>query len=388
MKKKVLFIGDGVVYTGFSTVLHNIIKRLPKKEYEVHHLAINYFGDPHEYDWKIYPAVLGGDIYGITRLEQFNLSSFSGIFILNDIAIVDLYLKKIKSLNLSRIPPIVIYTPIDGYDIPKRFFNEFDVVSQLCVYTNFAHESLNNIGVNSVVIPHGVDRDIFYRLFDDRNNAKKLLFQSVPEIDDDSFIVLNANRNQPRKRIDLTLLGFKYFVEDKPKNVKLFLHCGRKDSGWFIDDLVNTLDLSERVIMTESGKQLPQIPLSALNLLYNACDVGVNTCEGEGWGLVNFEHAMTGAPQIVPNHTSCKELFDDCGLLIKVSEWIFGRDMSVRHGIISVEDFAEKLNLIYKNRALYNELSMKTLEKFSQPQYSWDFIVKEHFLPLFDKVWN
>jgi glycosyltransferase involved in cell wall biosynthesis len=387
--KKVLFIGDGVTYTGFSTVLHNIIKRIPQNLYDVHHLAINYFGDPHEYSWKIYPAYIGGDIYGIKRLPSFNLESFAGIFILNDPIIVNQYLAVIKKLNLKRIPPIIVYTPIDGYDNPKRYFSEFDIVSQLCVYTKFAQEELKKINIDSMVVPHGVDRSVFYKLFNNRVHAKKLLFSSVPDLaNDESFVVLNANRNQPRKRIDLTLLGFKLFAEKTPKNVKLYLHCGKKDAGWFIPDIVANLGLEDRVIMTESDKTLPQIPTEAMNLLYNACDVGINTSTGEGWGLVNVEHAVTGAPQIVPNHTSTKEIFEDTGLLIDVATWIFTTDVGHRHAMINPEDLANKLLELYQNRTLYNQLAEKSIEKFSQPQYDWDFIVKEQFLPLFERLWT
>lgn len=386
MKRKILFIGDGVVFTGFSTVLHNIIKRLPRNKYDIHHLAINYRGDPHEYDWKIYPAMLGGDVYGINRLRDFDLSSFDIIFILNDMPVIDGYLRMIKTLKLNKIPSIVVYTPIDGYDVQKRFFYEYDIVKRVCVYTEFAKKELEKIGVNSLIVPHGVDHKIFYKLFENRFSAKQLLFSNVPDVDEESFIILNANRNQPRKRIDLTLLGFKYFVEGKPKNVKLYLHCGKKDAGWFIPDLVTTFELDERVIMTESGTSLPQIPPQALNLLYNACDVGINTCEGEGWGLVNVEHAVTGAPQVVPNHTSTKELFEDTGVLVDVSAWVYGTDMSVKHGIISAEDLADKLNLLYNNRDYYNEVSKKTFEKFTNSKYSWDSIVKEILLPLFESL--
>ena len=386
--RKILFIGDGVTFTGFSTVLHNIISRIVNKGFDVHHLAINYFGDPHEYNWKIYPAMLGGDIYGINRLKQLSLEQFSGIFILNDMPIIDGYLQTIKSLGLKKIPPIIVYTPIDGYNPPKRFFDNYDIVKELWVYTNFAQGELEKIGIESKVVPHGVNQADYHKMFADRHIAKKLLFQSVKEIDEDSFIVLNGNRNQPRKRIDLTLQGFRLFVEGKPNNVKLYLHCGQKDAGWFIPDLVRTLGLEEKVIMTQSDKSLPQIPVAALNLLYNACDVGVNTAEGEGWGLVNTEHAATGAPQVVANHTSLKELFTDCGLLIDVKEWIFGRDMSVKHGIVSAEDLANKLNQLYTNKELYNELSQKTLEKFTAKEYSWDYIVEEKMLPSFEKLWK
>ena len=41
-----------------------------------------------------------------------------------------------------------------------------------------------------------------------------------------------------------------------------------------------------------------------LNLLYNACDVGITTSMGEGWGLVSFEHGAAGAAQIVPDHSA------------------------------------------------------------------------------------
>ena len=35
-----------------------------------------------------------------------------------------------------------------------------------------------------------------------------------------------------------------------------------------------------------------------LNCLYNSCDIGINTCVGEGFGLCNLEHASLGKPQI------------------------------------------------------------------------------------------
>jgi hypothetical protein len=46
-----------------------------------------------------------------------------------------------------------------------------------------------------------------------------------------------------------------------------------------------------------------------LNLLYNACDVGITTSMGEGWGQVSCEHGAAGAAQIVPDHTACAELW-------------------------------------------------------------------------------
>ena len=36
-----------------------------------------------------------------------------------------------------------------------------------------------------------------------------------------------------------------------------------------------------------------------INQIYNMCDIGLNTSDGEGFGLCQLEHLYTGAPQIV-----------------------------------------------------------------------------------------
>ncbi len=85
---KILWVGDGVTPTGFSRVNHNIIKYLNKK-YEVHHLAINYRGDPHDYEHRIYPAAVPmgtqSDVWGYSRFISLLASIRPNIiFILND----------------------------------------------------------------------------------------------------------------------------------------------------------------------------------------------------------------------------------------------------------------------------------------------------------------
>ncbi len=68
---KLVVFGDGGIYTGFGRVNHSIIENLPPDDYEVHHIAINYRGDPFKTEpWHLlYPAALGGDMYGIGRVE-------------------------------------------------------------------------------------------------------------------------------------------------------------------------------------------------------------------------------------------------------------------------------------------------------------------------------
>jgi D-inositol-3-phosphate glycosyltransferase len=388
--KKVLFIGDGVVPTGFSTVLHNIISNLPKEEFDVHHLAINYYGDPHDKYWKIYPAMLGGDIWGFGRLNQYVDQKFDGIFILNDVWVIDNYLKKIKEVFKNKdIPPIVVYFPVDSKYLDAEWFNNFDIVSKTVVYTKFGYKEVKTCKENlePLIISHGVNSNEFYKLDSPKRELKAKIY---PNREDflDSFVVLNANRNQPRKRIDLTLQAFKLFSDDKPSNVKLYCHMGSKDMGWNIFKLAFRYGIEKRLIVTNTLPNLQVVTTEKLNLIYNASDVGMNTAAGEGWSLTNMEHAVTGAPQVVPNHSALTELYHDIGLLIPIDTWVESPDTLTISGIIKPEAAAERLQLLYENRDLFNKLSQKSIEKFTQPEYNWKVIVEEKWLPLFREIYD
>lgn len=385
-KKRILFIADGVSSTGFSTVSHNIIQNLSTKDYEIHHLAVNYTGDPHDFDWKIYPAsAMGSDAMGFRRLPQFANVSFDGIFILNDVWVISKYLEIIKQ-TFQKIPPIIVYFPVDSKYLSNGWFQNFDIVTKAVAYTQFGYDEIKRVydGDNITIIPHGVDTSVFKRLSTDRNKIRRTVF---PESNiEDAFLVLNANRNQPRKRIDMTMKGFSLFAQGKPSNVKLYLHMGLKDVGWDVLALADRYEISDRLVLSNLSKNIQQVPVEMLNAVYNVCNVGINTSLGEGWGLCSVEHAVTGAPQLVPNHSSCRELFSDCGLLIPVSQEIVGTDNQTESGLVHPVDVANSLEKIYSNYNLYQELADKGMEKFTSETYSWKYIVKNQWLPLFQEI--
>jgi glycosyltransferase involved in cell wall biosynthesis len=98
---------------------------------------------------------------------------------------------------------------------------------------------------------------------------------------------------------------------------------------------------------------------------------------GEGWGLTSTEHAITGAPQLVPDHSACRELFEDCGVLLKTRlDYTFDNSQTVGR-LTSPEDVAEGLELVYNNPELRQELEKKTLQKFLQPEYQWQIIARQ-----------
>lgn len=388
--KKVLFIGDGVVPTGFSSVLHNIISRLPKNEFDIHHLAINYYGDPHDKKWKIYPAVLGGDIWGYNRIKDFVNQDFDGIFILNDPWVIHTYLKVIKDYFKDKIPPIVVYFPVDARALDADWFTNYDIVSKVVVYTTFGQSEVLKISdeLKPTVIFHGISKKDFYKITD--KSLREIKKEIYPDKEEflDSFIVLNANRNQPRKRVDLTLLGFKLFAEDKPENVKLYMHMGVQDMGWNLFKLSGRYGLDSKLIVTNTNSTVQAVPIQNLNLIYNGTDVGINTALGEGWSLTNMEHAVSGKPQLVPDHSALHELYSDCGLLMPISMWHINSDTLTVGGIVSPETVASGLQKLYENKQLYDTLAEKSLQKFTSPTYDWNVIVKNDWIPLLKETYE
>ncbi len=109
----------------------------------------------------------------------------------------------------------------------------------------------------------------------------------------------------------------------------------------------------------------------------SGADIGINTGLGEGWGLPNVEHAVTGAVQVVPKHSACEKLLGDCGLLMEtITDYTFDNAQTVGRLTIPRE-VARCLNLLYENPELRQELSDRGLQKFTQPKYQWEEIAKQ-----------
>jgi len=231
--KKLLWLGDAVVPTGFGRVTHSVLDSL-QTEYELHVIGINYRGDPHDYNYKIYPAFLGGDLYGIRRLKDiYNDIKPDVIGILNDPPIINMYLEFLETLEDR--PKVVVYFPIDSTGLYEDWFYRYEkIVDHVCVYTEFGKTEFrkacpNYPEENITIIPHGIDKSKFFPV--DKKTAKERVYpkERIEEMLN-SFIVFNGNRNQPRKRVDLTLVAFNEFAKGKP-DAKLYLHMGTPDAG-------------------------------------------------------------------------------------------------------------------------------------------------------------
>ena len=100
-----------------------------------------------------------------------------------------------------------------------------------------------------------------------------------------------------------------------------------------------------------------------------------------------MEHALVGKPQIVPDSSACSELYYDCGLLIPASlDYTYEHTLTTGK-IVSPEDVAEQMEILYMDKDLYKKLSAAGEKKFSDDKYSWNTIAKQ-FEILFNESWE
>ena len=388
-KPKLLWCGDIVAMTGFARVTENVLSRL-QEQYEIVVLSHNWWGDPTplQSKYKMYPssnrfqtAPFGEDrIREVVEKEKPDI-----VFTINDMWIINEQYKRIKDLHDQKLFKFVGYAPMDSYGWTgclDETANDWDGVIS---YTEFgAHEFIRG-GIRKpiTIIPHGITANQFYPM--DKAEARKRL-----NLKDDIFIVFNGNRNQFRKRIDITVEGFAKFAKDKP-DTQLYLHMGLKDQGWDIMPLFaramqrEGIDPNGRIILTAQTQGPPNVEVEFLNTIYNAVDVGVNTCKGEGWGLVSHEHAACRVAQVVPNHTSCKEIFEGYGRLIRCDHVDVDTNYSREMPCPSSDHLAAILTALYEDREKLAATAELCYLRATDERFSWDTIAHQ-FGEVFQEV--
>ncbi len=175
----------------------------------------------------------------------------------------------------------------------------------------------------------------------------------------------------PSQALDLTLDAFARFAAGKPANVRLCLHQAIAHEVFVapLREQATRLGIIDRILWfpREPG------PLSdaGLNELYNACAVGLNTTMGEGFGLVSFEHAATGAPQVVPAHPALCELWEDGAELVRPVRPTHTEYSPLLMGEVDAISVAESLNRLYSDREHYSQMAQAGLARTGLPEFNW-----------------
>jgi glycosyltransferase involved in cell wall biosynthesis len=401
---KLVAIGFNTHGTGLTRVMHSIMRRLADA-HEIHYLGIGYSGETvRDRGLAVYPTNLhGGDVHAAFQAKRVIEEIAPDIvFILHDIWYFGHYLRTLGPYR-ERLK-LVCYLPLDGRIADEDDAAPFANADRVVVYTDFARKefegAFDRLRAKQggefppvAVIPHGVDRSRFHPLpalsqaafaSPGRVEAKQKVFAGLQDAEN-SFIVLNASRPNKRKRIDLTIEGFALFAAGKSANVRLCLHHALmiEQEREQVHTLIERFKLQERVHLNPLGESV--VEDAALNLLYNACDVGLLTSMGEGWGLVSFEHGAAGAAQIVPDHSACAEIWNGRAEMIPLARRYIPKFSTLEMGEVSADGVAQALDNLYRDPQRRQQLAQAAFKAAQNPAYAWD-AVAQRFGDLFAEL--
>lgn len=390
--RKILFVGMAIPGTGLTRVLSSLSLVLSDC-YDIH-----YFGLTHQNSDVI--AIDGITLHHChEKIDSIETAKHLAdviqaigpeiIFVHGQPWWAETLLKKAKEYT-GRIP-IFLYTPFEGKLSKDAPLNSLQYIDHLILYHDYSRKNIKALIDQSLpqlhVLPHGIDQKQFYPITKlqqptdikkNRWKARQLLFQKHSELHN-SFIVLNANAPYYRKCIDVTIKGFAMFARNKPKNVYLYLHHHNIDA-YKKDKLLSLAadeGIADRVLLNYLSESETPLSEQQLNLLYNSCDVGLNTAMGEGWGLVSFEHAATGAIQVLPSHSTFIENWQSVAEFIAIEkEEYFSPEYCTMYRP-SAESLAAILERLYQDQQRLEHLSLKAYRHVTSQRYQWNNIAKQ-----------
>lgn len=379
--------------TGYARIGNIISNAMAVAGHEVHYVGISNFPTS-AIDRDIHPFINlidalavrkeeSAEMYGVDIMcQQIKQLKPDLVFIYNDVIVINRILNEFIINRLEKNFKLCIYLDlVYTYQCLRYFQNIQAWADRIFVFSACWQQNLIQMGLPAEkisILTHGFDAELFQPV--DTLTSKKILGFSS-----DDFLILNTNRNAYRKAHDITIDAFLIFLIKQQYNprIKLFLNMlSESAQGYNLLELIRIICLKrgadyEKVVLNHIFIRPTNIYLTdeRLNTLYNACDVGLNTCLGEGFGLCNLEHAALGKPQIVSQVGGLADIFQPAySTLILPKVDLYLSPLTEDHqGYIQVceaEDFAAALEKYYLQKNLAQQHGALAREVLTK-KYDW-----------------
>ena len=310
---RLLLVGQAAQKSGYARVLRSLAPRLAG-EFDVSYFTVN----------TRTPTLLSGvecvaptrvsDPFGFAQLPEV-LSGRAPDVVLacHDATVSAHYARLVRTHRPTA--RVVLYVALEFDELYQTTAQGLCLADELVCYTRTAARWLTGQleahfpGARRPtvsVLPHGLDPGVFGPIGSDgrvpgtriepagcRATARAML--GLPG---SGPILLNANRDTPRKRLDLAVQAFAAVSREMPEARLVLLHGAEQRAA------ARELGVEDRLVVPDRAPDD-----ATLNLYFNAADIGFNTCTAEGWGLMALEHASSGVAQVMPGHPALREIW-------------------------------------------------------------------------------
>ena len=390
--KVLLFGTHPYQYNGYSKVVHNLANGLASRpDVTVKVFGFQCLATPNpdrvetlHKDVQLYDAAANEEPkdkgFGIRQVRAVVDEFMPDVCVVyNDMAIIALTVSEIRK---AQHPSRVVAYVDQVYLHQKRMFIDFlnANVDQVVAFTPFWEETIRKQGITrpTTFLRHGFDAQACFPV---PRRLARAYFNLAP----DDFVILNMNRNQPRKRWDICLKAFAELVYRYPKEPIKMMIATAVQGAWNLFEIFER-ELDKRGVSIQDGlkhliviDQPQRLSDREINILYNAADVGINTCDGEGFGLCNFEQAGVGVPQVVSRVGGLKDfLDDDCAMLCdpKMAYYVDNSRDSVcgEAELCDFDDFVAGIETYYHNAKLREDHGARARARILR-DYDWKDVV-------------
>jgi D-inositol-3-phosphate glycosyltransferase len=400
MKQNILFLATHPMQpTGYARIAHKLSNYLADQDgYNFYYFAFQNYKNTiikrdiskniHFIDVEeVSKTNMLNDSFGVSLLTKYiHELKIDILFIYNDILLSCRIFNEL--LKIPKTFKTILYIDlVYNYERNVLIQHAAKFTDLFFVFSEYWVNDLKNQGVSEnkiKVLPHGISDNVY--------PLDKILCRNELKIDENDFIILNTNRNAYRKGWDISIHSFLLAYKNLgcPDNFKFFINCHfMSDYGHNIIELIKLfcqiLELDYQHIINHNILRLPKngyLSDKTINYLYNASDVGLNTCLGEGFGLCNIEHASVGCVQVVSKVGAFHDNLpnDLCFKIDPITKIYIAKHIDEHGGfgyITRPEDIADKLEYIYNYRYKFETNSL--LSKTIRDKFNWDTILKQFY---------
>ena len=396
---KILFFASyPTLAIGYSRIANIISNYLAEQGHQVYYFGISNF-ETISISRYIHPNIelidalkeekkIGSsELYGVNTICDFiDKLKPDILFLYNDIIVISRIFNNFITRKLIKNFKIITYLdlvyPYEKIQLVKHIDHFSDIILVLSEYwkTNLVDMNINQDKIK--VLQHGFDNEKFYYV-------DKIEARTYFNLNADDFVILNSNRNNYRKNIDKTIDVFLKFLKIKnmDRKIKLFLNMSLDINNDYnvynqieINCIKNKLNyfaiVTSHIFINGSNSIYSD---DQLNLLYNSCDIGINTCIGEGFGLCNLEHGGLAKPQIISGVGGLLDIFsNEYSIVINhVEEYYIPNSLDAHGGYAKVcltDDFVNGLIRYYDDHELVKNHGEKSKQIITE-KYNWNNIL-------------
>lgn len=369
--------------------------------------------EPYEFEGgiPIFPtsSKLGSNTFGLNNLEE-HLEEFRADLHFTHF---DTWMAPAREKIPNTEYPYASYVIVDHHPAPNAVVEQVMESQKTISMSKYAKAALEQKGVRSEYIPHGVHTDVYKPLPDEEVPSEMKYedeYGSVGKMDLDERFVFGmvAANHGDRKNIPNQMEAFKMFLENVDEDAILYIHTEQKSArGYDLYEIQKQIGIPDENIKWPSEKKYHGVGDGYMNKLYNSFDVYLNCSMGESWGLTVTEAQAAGTPTIVTNFSSMPEQLGieprgdvdwkamrgdtpsfgrgEHGLVVEPTGQIYREKVSSKQYISDPQDIFAAMRYYYYNP---EEVSQdgKDAREFVVENYDWENRVVPDFVDMFKSI--